>query len=121
MKISFRQGCKIYATHMEEPMRDMEPSLEDYPVLKEYEYAFEELSGFPPKMDIYLSIDLIPRVVLVCKTPYKMSMSELKELHVQLVELLKKWYIRPSVSRWGAPILFFKKKDGTLRLCIDFR
>jgi hypothetical protein len=50
-----------------------------------------------------------------------MSTPELKELQMQLEELLKKGYIRPSVSPWGAPILFVKKKDGTLRLCIDFR
>jgi hypothetical protein len=50
-----------------------------------------------------------------------MSMPELKELQMQLEELLKKGYIRPSVSPWGALVLFVKKKDGTLRLCIDFR
>jgi hypothetical protein len=57
----------------------------------------------------------------VSKTPYRMSTLELKELQMQLEELLKKGYIRPSVSPWGAPVLFFKNKDGTLRLCIDFR
>jgi hypothetical protein len=55
------------------------------------------------------------------KTPYIMSTLELKELHMQLKELLKKGYICPSVSPWGAPILFVKKKYGTLRLCIDFK
>ena len=50
-----------------------------------------------------------------------MSTSELKELQMQLEEILKKRYIRPSVSPWGAPVLFVKKKDGTLRLCIDYR
>jgi hypothetical protein len=56
----------------------------------------------------------------VSKTPYKMSTPELKELQMQLEELLKKGYICPCVSPWGAPILFVKKKDGTLRFCIDF-
>jgi hypothetical protein len=55
------------------------------------------------------------------KTPYRMSTPELKELQMHLEEILKKGYIRPSVSAWGAPIFFVKKKDGTLRLCIDFR
>jgi hypothetical protein len=50
-----------------------------------------------------------------------MSTPELKELQMHLEELLKKGYIHPSVSPWGAPVLFVKKKDGTLRLCIDFR
>jgi hypothetical protein len=57
----------------------------------------------------------------VSKTPYRMSTTELKELQTQLEELLKKGYIRPSVSPWGSLVLFAKNKDGTLRLCIDFR
>jgi hypothetical protein len=63
----------------------------------------------------------MPGATLVSKTPYRMSTPELKELQMQLEDLLKKGYIRPSVSPWGAPVLFMKKKDGTLRLCIDFR
>ena len=55
------------------------------------------------------------------KTPYRMSTTELKELQMQLEELLKKGYIRPSVSPWVSPVLFVRKKYGTLRLCIDFR
>ncbi len=54
-------------------------------------------------------------------TPYRMAPVELKELKVQLQELLDKGFIRPNVSPWGAPILFVKKNDGTLRLCIDYR
>jgi hypothetical protein len=57
----------------------------------------------------------------VSKNPYRMSTPELKELQMQLKELMKKGYICPSVSPWGAPILFVKNKDGTLRLCIDFK
>jgi hypothetical protein len=63
----------------------------------------------------------MPRAAPVSKTPYRMSTLELKELQLHLKELLKKGYIHPSVSPWGAPVLFMKKKDGTLRLCIDFR
>ena len=55
------------------------------------------------------------------KAPYRMSPSELKELKVQLQDLLDKGFIRPSVSPWGAPVLFVRKKDGTMRLCIDYR
>ena len=55
------------------------------------------------------------------KTPYRMSTPEMLELKMQLQELLEKGYIRPSVSPWGAPVLFVNKKDGTLRLCIDYR
>jgi len=57
----------------------------------------------------------------VSRTPYRMSTPELKELQMKLEELLKKGYIFPSVSPWGAPVLFVKKKDGMMRLCIDFR
>ena len=57
----------------------------------------------------------------MCKTPYRMSTPEMLELKMQLQEFLEKKYIRPSVSPWGAPVLFVKKKYGTLRLCIDYR
>jgi hypothetical protein len=63
----------------------------------------------------------MPRATPISKTPYRMSTLELKEFQMQLEEFLKKGYICPSVSPWGAPILFVNKKDGTLRLCIDFR
>ena len=53
--------------------------------------------------------------------PYRMAPMELKELKKQLEELLDKGFIRPSTSPWGAPVLFVKKKDGSLRLCIDYR
>jgi hypothetical protein len=67
------------------------------------------------------SINLVPGAAPVSKTPYIMSTPELKELQMQLEELFKKGCIHPSVSPWGAPILFFKKNDGTLRLCIEFQ
>ena len=54
-------------------------------------------------------------------TPHRMAPVELQELRVQLQELLDKGFIRPSTSPWGAPVLFAKKKDKTLRLCIDYR
>ncbi|KAL0534484.1 hypothetical protein IC582_028775 [Cucumis melo] len=60
-------------------------------------------------------------VEVVLEAPYRMAPSELKELKMQLQELVDKGYIRLNVSPWGAPLLFVKKKDGTLRLCIDYR
>lgn len=75
----------------------------------------------PPKTNIDLSIDLVPGVSLVSKTPYRMSTPELKELQMQLEELLKKGYICPSVSPWHTLMLFVKEKDGTLRISIDLR
>jgi hypothetical protein len=106
---------------MEETPKDKVPNLEDHAVLEDFEDVFKEVLGLPPKRDIDFSINLMPGVAPVSKTPYRMSTPELKELQMQLEELLKKGYICPSVSPWGAPVLFMKKKDGTLRLCIDFR
>jgi hypothetical protein len=68
-----------------------------------------------------LSIDLVPGAAPVSKTPYRMITPKFKKSQMNLEELLKKGYIRPSVSPWGAPILFVKNKDATMRLCIDFQ
>ena len=66
-------------------------------------------------------MEKVPRESLVSKSPYKNSTLELVELNMKVQELLEKKYIRPSVSPWGEPILFVKKKDGTLGLCIGYR
>jgi hypothetical protein len=73
------------------------------------------------RKEIDFSINMMPGVAPVSKSPYKMSTPELKKLQMQLEELLKKGHIHPSVSPWGAPILFVKNKYGTLRVCIEFR
>jgi hypothetical protein len=62
----------------------------------------------------------MPGAAPVSKSPHRMSMPELKELQLQFEEIMKKGYIRPSMSPWGALVLFVKNKDGALRLCIDF-
>ena len=80
----------------------------------------KNLPGLPPDREIEFSIDLHPGTTPISQAPYIMALAELKELKVQLQELLDKSYIRPSVSPWGAPVLFVKKKDGTMRLCIDY-
>jgi len=72
----------------------------------------------PPHIEVDFSIELVPGVEPASKAPYKMSTLEFVELKLQLKEMLDKGYIRLSVSPWGAPVLFVKKKDGTLRLCI---
>ena len=91
-------------------------------MLQEFKDVFlDEILGLPPKRDIYFTIELVPRVAPVYKTLYRMSTPEMLELKMQLQELLEKKYIRPSVSLCGAPILFVKKKYGTLWLCIDYR
>ena len=81
----------------------------------------DEIHEFPPMREIDFSIDLLPRSAPISKAPYWMSLLELLKLNIQLQELLDKEYILPSVSPWGAPVLFVKKKDKTLRLCIDYK
>ena len=81
----------------------------------------EELPGLPPHREIDFEIETIPGVAPISIAPYRMAPMELKELKKQLEELLDKGFIRPSTSLWGAPVLFVKKKDGSLRLCIDYR
>lgn len=99
-----------------------EPSLSDIPIVCEYPDVFpEEIPGMPPEREIDFSIDLVPGSAPISKAPYRMAPAELQELKKQLDELLEKGYIRPSVSPWGAPVLFVKKKDGSMRLCIDYR
>ena len=74
-----------------------------------------------PPYFIDFSIEIVPGSALVSKIPYRMSIPELTELKIQLQELLDKGYIRTNVSPWGALVLCVKKRDGTLRLCIDYR
>ncbi|WVZ81777.1 hypothetical protein U9M48_029119 [Paspalum notatum var. saurae] len=97
-------------------------SVEEVPVVREYPDVFpEELPGLPPVRAIEFAIDLITGTAPIAKAPYRMSGKEYDELKKQLDELLEKGFIRDSVSPWGAPVLFVKKKDGTMRMCIDYR
>eukprot|EP00253_Pinus_taeda_P025982 PITA_25982 len=85
-------------------------------------YVFpEEIHGLPPKRNIDFTIELVPGAAPVSRAPYRMSVPKLTELKMQLQEFVDKDYIRASVSPWGAPLLFIKKKDGTLQMCIDYR
>ena len=68
-----------------------------------------------------LSIEIVPGTAPVSRAPYRMAPADLQELKVQLQELLDKGFVRPSVSPWGAPVLFVKKKNGTQWMCIDYR
>ena len=76
--------------------------------------------GIPPELEIYFGIDLLPYTNLILIHPYRMAPTESKELKVELKDLLDKVFIRPITSPSGAPLLFVKKKDGSLRMCIDY-
>ncbi|GJV12200.1 putative reverse transcriptase domain-containing protein [Tanacetum coccineum] len=81
----------------------------------------EDLPGLPPTRQVEFQIDLVPGAAPVARAPYRLAPSEMEELSTQLQELSDKGFIRPSSSPWGAPVLFVKKKDGSFRMCIDYR
>jgi hypothetical protein len=96
--------------------------IEDISVVCEYAYVFsDDLPGVPPDRDIEFVIELQPGTAPISKRPYRMPPKELAELKIQLQELLDKGFICPSASPWGCPALFVKKKDDSLRLCVDYR
>jgi hypothetical protein len=97
-------------------------NLEDIPVACEFSDVFpEDLLGMPPDRDVEFIIELQSGMTPISRRPYKMTPKELVDLKVQLNELLDKGYIHPSSSPWGCPALFVKKKDQSLRLCVDYR
>ena len=113
-----QKGCKGYLTHVVDT-RSSEARLEDVPVVRDFLDVFPP--GLPPEREIDFPIDLVPGTIPISLPPYRMAPTELKELKAQLQELVDGGFIRPSISPWGAPVLFVKNKDGTWRLCIDYR
>nr|GEV80235.1 hypothetical protein [Tanacetum cinerariifolium] len=99
-----------------------ERRLEDVPVICKFPDVFpEDFPGLPPPREVELEIKLVPGAAPVARAPYRLAPSEMKELAKQLQELSDKGFIQPSSSLWGAPVLFVKKKDGSFRMCIDYR
>ncbi|CAH9146572.1 unnamed protein product [Cuscuta epithymum] len=97
-------------------------SIDDVRVVCKYPDVFpKDLPGLPPDREIEFVIEVEPGTKPISIPPYRMAPAELNELKTQLQELLDNGFIRPSHSSWGAPVLFVKKKDGTLRMCIDYR
>jgi hypothetical protein len=100
----------------------IESPVERIPVVCEYPDVFpNELPGMPPDRDIEFAIELQPGTAPISMRPYRMPPTELAELKKKLQELLDKGFIRPSTSPWGCPTLFIKKKDESLRFCVDYR
>lgn len=99
----------VAGTHME---------LERIPIIRDFSQVFpEELPGMPPEREITFEIQLQPGAVPIASSPYRMPLAKMTELKKQLLE---KGFIRRSTSLWGTLVLFVKKKDGTLWLCIDY-
>ncbi|KAA3477760.1 Retrotransposon protein [Gossypium australe] len=99
-----------------------ELKIEQVPTVREFTNVFpDELPRLPPESEVEFVIDLAPRIAPISIVPYKMTPTGLKELKAQLQELIDRGFSRLSVSPWGTPFLFVKKKDKTLRLCIHYR
>jgi hypothetical protein len=91
-------------------------------VVRDFPDVFpEELPEMPPDREVEFVIDLLPGIAPISKRPYRMSVEELKELKKQLTELQEAGYIHLSSSPWGAPVLFLQNKDGSQRMCVDYR
>ncbi|GJW17496.1 putative reverse transcriptase domain-containing protein [Tanacetum coccineum] len=119
------KGCHVFLANIT-ATKDKDKSkgkrLEDVPVVQEFPEVFpEDLPGIPPTRQVEFRIDLVPGATPVARAPYRLAPSEMKELAEQLQELTDKGFIRPKSSPWGAPVLFVKKKDGSFRMCIDYR
>ncbi|GKA21367.1 putative reverse transcriptase domain-containing protein [Tanacetum coccineum] len=119
------KGCQIFLAQIsakKEEDKSKGKQLKDVPIVRDFPEVFpEDLSGLPPARPVEFQIDLIPGAAPVARAPYRLAPSEMKELSEQLQELSDKGFIRPSSSPWGAPVLFVKKKDGSFRMCIDYR
>nr|GEX00560.1 putative reverse transcriptase domain-containing protein [Tanacetum cinerariifolium] len=114
-------GCDVFLAHIttkEAKDKSEGKRLEDVPIVRDFP---EYLSSIPPTRQVEFRIDLVPGVAPVARAPYRLAPSEMKELVGQLQELSDKGFIRTSSSPWGAPVLFVKKKDGSFRMCIDYR
>ncbi|KAI3748391.1 hypothetical protein L6452_11427 [Arctium lappa] len=116
-----RKGCQSYLAYVIDAKKEKK-SMEDIAIVREFSEVFpDDLTSLPPERQVEFQIDLVPRAAPIARAPYRLAPSEMKELMSQLQELLDKGFIRPSTSPWGAPVLFVKKKDGTMRMCIDYR
>ncbi|GKF45656.1 hypothetical protein Tco_0135458 [Tanacetum coccineum] len=99
-----------------------EKRLEDIPVVKEFPDVFpKNLHGLPPVRQVEFQINLMPGAAPVAQAPYRLAPLEMQKLSDQLQELAYRGFIRPSTSPWGVPVLFVKKKEGSFRICIDYR
>nr|GEX23549.1 DNA/RNA polymerases superfamily protein [Tanacetum cinerariifolium] len=110
-------GCEGFLASIKDTLLDG-PRLESHLVVRSFP---DELPGLPPEYEVKFAIELIPGAQPISKAPYRMASVELKELKDQLQELLDRGFIQPNVSSWGVPVLFVKKKDGSILLCIDYR
>jgi hypothetical protein len=116
------KGDQAFLAFVVTPTKQAKKNLEDIPMVCEYLDVFStDYSGLPPQREVEFGIECVPGTNPISKAPYRMASLKLKELKEQLQELLDKGFIRPSISSWGALVLFVKKKDRLMRMCIDYR
>ena len=109
-----RKGCETFLALILDSKRG-QVDMEKIPVVREFSNVFpKEFPGIPLEREVDLSVEIVPGTTPISRAPYRMAPSKLKELRLQLQELLNKGFIRPNVSPWGAPVLFVKKKDDIL-------
>ena len=115
-----KKGRDLFFYSVHGVSKEVGVNIEDVLIVNEFMDVFSsEISGMPPARVIEFTIDLVPGTAPISKAPYKMAPPEMIELRtMQLQELLDKGYIRPSASSWGAPVLFVKKKGGSMRLLL---
>ena len=112
------QGYLVYAIEY----GNSEMQLAEIPMVNKFFDVFpKDLPGLPPDRELEFEIELAPGIEPISIASYRIAPTELKELKVQMKELLSKGFVKTSTSPWGAPVLFVKKKDGSLHLCIDYR
>jgi hypothetical protein len=116
-----QKKCPSFLAHIVDKSKEVK-KVQDIPEVCDFPDVFsEDLPGLPPQRQVEFRIDLIPGAAPIARAPYQLAPSEMQELSSQLQELLSGGFIRPSSSPWGAPALFVKKKDGSFRMCIDYR
>nr|GEV25448.1 putative reverse transcriptase domain-containing protein [Tanacetum cinerariifolium] len=120
-----QKGCQVYlaqVTSKKVEDKSEEKRLEDVSIVREFPEVFpEDLPGLPPARQVEFQIDLVFGAAPVARAPYRLAPAKMQEVSTQLQELSDRGFIRPNSSPWGAPVLFFKKKDGSFRMCIDYR
>ncbi|KAK6149719.1 hypothetical protein DH2020_017244 [Rehmannia glutinosa] len=120
-KMLKKKNCQGYLVSLVDTSTT-EVTPNDVPIMQEFLDVFpKDLPEIPPDRHVEFGIDLVPGATPISKAPYRMAQKELHELKAQIQRFLYLGFIRPSVSPWGAPVLFVKKKDGSLRMCIDYR
>ncbi|GKC75016.1 putative reverse transcriptase domain-containing protein [Tanacetum coccineum] len=118
------KGCQVFLAQIstkKEEDKSEGKQIKDVPIVRDFPKVFlEDLPGLPLARPVEFQINLIPGAAPVARVPYRLALSEMKELSEQLQELSDKGFIGPSSSHLGVPALFIKKKDGSFRMCIDY-